>query len=164
MTLSPAPAPPAPKLPRLSRCASAPPAAASPPSPQITLSLNQLAGLGKVFTVAGNPLGGFSVLSPSDPSNLTLLSAAAGGPEGGAGPMTFLKVVGPQYQLVTLPPPALGGALQGLGVAQGAAPRSLGSGVALHTPLKAPADSEVCGVGDLQKVAVETESEGDQEC
>ncbi|CAL8276077.1 unnamed protein product [Arctogadus glacialis] len=179
MTFSPAPSPPAPKHPRLSRCLSAPPAA-SPPPPQITLSLNQLAGLGKVFTlagspVAGNPLGGYTVLSPGGPaaeqaplchpSNLTLLSAAPGGPEGGgAVPMTFLKVLGPQYQLLTLPS-ALGGTLQGAGVAQSAAaPRPLGSSVALHAQVGAPAGPEVCCVGDPQKVAVETESEEDQEC
>ncbi|CAL8365293.1 unnamed protein product [Lota lota] len=185
MTFSPAPSPPAPKHPRLSRCASAPPTAisASPP-PQITLSLNQLAGLplGKVFTVAGSPvagnsLGGYTVLSANAeqsplcyPSNLTMLSAAAGVQEGSATsvPVTFLKVLGPQYQLVTLPPPA-GGALQGLGVTQNAAaPLAGGNSMAVRTPSRpqavAHADSDVCCFADLQKVAVETESEEDQEC
>lgn len=192
MTLSPAPAPPAPKHPRLSRCASAPPITISASSPtQMTLSLNQLAGLplGKVFTVAGTPvagtnLSGYTVLtspvaaleqSPDlYPSNLTVLSAAAGVQEGSATPvpMTFVKVLGPQYQFVTLPPTL--GTLQGLGITQNATvPLPVGNScavnsIAVHTQLKpqvvAQADSGVCCFADLQKGAAETESEEDQEC
>ncbi|KAK9515791.1 hypothetical protein VZT92_026406 [Zoarces viviparus] len=117
MTLAPVPAPPAPKRPRLTRAVSGP---ASVNAAQITLPLSQLTGLqlGKMLTVAGAPgganLGGYTFLTSSlsgselgtDASNLTVLSAAAG-QEGG------FKVVGPQFQLVTLQ-----AALQSLAAAQ----------------------------------------------
>ncbi|KAG7278172.1 hypothetical protein CRUP_002132 [Coryphaenoides rupestris] len=165
MTLSPAPAPspPAPKHPRLSRRVSTPaiaPAVAGIPSPaQMTLSLNPLAGLplGNVLTFpppgAGAQLsGGYTVLTspvahpapgggqPSSdgfPAHLTVLSTAAPGLQEGNGGVTFLKVLGPQYQLVTLPP-----ASQGLnGVAQNAAVQLVvangnnNSNMALHAHL-----------------------------
>ncbi|KAJ3589866.1 hypothetical protein NHX12_010707 [Muraenolepis orangiensis] len=196
MTLSPAPSPPAPKHPRLSRCISAPTVVcAAPPAGQMTLSLSQLSQLSglqgglKVFTMAGNPvaganLSGYTVLtSPaaggvaersSDryPSNLTVLSTAAGVQEGNgtAMPLTFLKVLGPQYQLVTLPPGMLGGALGGTLALTHGATGPVGStcsvnAVAVRPPqVVAQSFSEVSCFGDLQKVAVETESEGDQEC
>lgn len=114
MTLTPVPAPPAPKRPRLTRAVSGPASVNATPA-QITLPLNQLTSLplGKVLTVAGGPagtnLGGYTLLTSSlsgseltgDASNLTVLSAAAG--QEGTG--SFVKVVGPQFQLVTLPAP-----------------------------------------------------------
>lgn len=121
MTLTPVPAPPAPKRPRLTRAVSGPASVGATPT-QITLPLNQLTGLplGKVLTVAGaqagTNLGGYTFLTSSlsgselaaDASNLTVLSTAVG-QDGAAGagsstPSTaFVKVVGPQFQLVTLP-------------------------------------------------------------
>ncbi|XP_076596174.1 glucocorticoid modulatory element-binding protein 2 [Chaetodon auriga] len=121
MTLTPVPAPPAPKRPRLTRAVSGPASVSAAPT-QISLPLNQLTGLplGKVLTVAGaqagTNLGGYTFLTSSlsgselaaDASNLTVLSTAAG-QDGAAGagsstPSTaFVKVVGPQFQLVTLP-------------------------------------------------------------
>ncbi|KAM3872220.1 glucocorticoid modulatory element-binding protein 2 [Diretmus argenteus] len=134
MTLTPVPAPPTPKRPRLTRAVSGPASLNTAPT-QITLPLNQLTGLplGKVLTMAGAPaganLGGYTFLtSPlgtqelaADASNLTVLSAAAAVQEGTAGSSSnpaataFVKVVGPQYQLVTLP-----AALQGLATTQSA--------------------------------------------
>ncbi|XP_070825221.1 glucocorticoid modulatory element-binding protein 2 [Chaetodon trifascialis] len=121
MTLTPVPAPPAPKRPRLTRAVSGPASVSAAPA-QITLPLNQLTGLplGKVLTVAGaqagSNLGGYTFLTSSlsgselaaDASNLTVLSTAAGqdgaAGAGGSTPSTaFVKVVGPQFQLVTLP-------------------------------------------------------------
>lgn len=121
MTLTPVPAPPAPKRPRLTRAVSGP-ASVNATSTQITLPLNQLTGLplGKVLTVAGTQagtnLGGYTLLtSPlsgselaADASNLTVLSTAAGqegaaGASGSATSTAFVKVVGPPFQLVTLP-------------------------------------------------------------
>ncbi|XP_018557016.1 glucocorticoid modulatory element-binding protein 2 isoform X2 [Lates calcarifer] len=121
MTLTPVPAPPAPKRPRLTRAVSGPATVSATPT-QITLPLNQLAGLplGKVLTVAGSPagtnLGGYTLLTSTlsgselvaDSSNLTLLSTAAGqegtaGASGSTASTAFVKVVGPQFQLVTLP-------------------------------------------------------------
>uniref|UniRef100_A0A1A8DIX5 Glucocorticoid modulatory element binding protein 2 n=1 Tax=Nothobranchius kadleci TaxID=1051664 RepID=A0A1A8DIX5_NOTKA len=113
MTLTPVPSPPTPKRPRLTRAVSGPAAVSAAPA-QITLPLNQLSGLplGKVLTVAGGQaganLGGYTLLtSPlselaTDGANVTVLSAAVG-QEGAAGPGSFVKVVGPQFQLVTLP-------------------------------------------------------------
>ncbi|GLD71771.1 glucocorticoid modulatory element-binding protein 2 isoform X1 [Lates japonicus] len=117
--LTPVPAPP-PKRPRLTRAVSGPATVSATPT-QITLPLNQLAGLplGKVLTVAGSPagtnLGGYTLLTSTlsgselvaDSSNLTLLSTAAG-QEGTTAPSApqptaFAKVVGPQFQLLTLP-------------------------------------------------------------
>ncbi|KAM8830978.1 glucocorticoid modulatory element-binding protein 2 isoform 2-T2 [Synchiropus picturatus] len=117
MTLTPVPAPPAPKRPRMTRAASGPPALNSGPA-QIVLPLNQLSGLplGKLLTVAGAPagsdLGGYTLLtSPvagpdlaADGSNVTVLAAA--GQEGAAAPpasAAIIKMLGPQFQLVTLP-------------------------------------------------------------
>ncbi|XP_067447319.1 glucocorticoid modulatory element-binding protein 2 [Thunnus thynnus] len=121
MTLTPVPAPPAPKRPRLTRAISGPASVNATPT-QITLPLNQLTALplGKVLTMAGaqagTNLGGYTLLtSPlagselaADASNLTVLSTAAGqegapGASGSAASTAFVKVVGPQYQLVTLP-------------------------------------------------------------
>ncbi|RVE71224.1 hypothetical protein OJAV_G00072570 [Oryzias javanicus] len=73
--------------------------------------LNNLSGLplGKVLTVAGGqPGGGYTLLtSPlpgselvSDASNVTLLSA---GQDAAASSAAFVKMLGPQFQLVTLP-------------------------------------------------------------
>lgn len=116
MTLTPVPAPPAPKRPRLTRAISGPASVNSAPT-QITLPLNQLTGLplGKVLT-AGTNLSGYTLLTSSlsgselaaDASNLTVLSAAAGqevadGAGSSAASTAFVKVVGPQFQLVTLP-------------------------------------------------------------
>ncbi|XP_074538301.1 glucocorticoid modulatory element-binding protein 2 [Halichoeres trimaculatus] len=116
MTLTPVPAPPAPKRPRLTRAVSGPASVNATPT-QITLPLNQLTGLplGKVLTVAGGQaganLGGYTLLTSSlsgtelagDASNLTVLSTAAGQEGVAGGSPTFVKVVGPQFQLVALP-------------------------------------------------------------
>ncbi|KAM4738012.1 glucocorticoid modulatory element-binding protein 2 isoform 1-T3 [Anableps anableps] len=118
MNLTPVPSPPAPKRPRLTRAVSGPAAVNAAPT-QITLPLSQLGGLplGKVLTVAGaqagGSLGSYTLLtSPlagselgADGSNVTVLSTAAGqGAAAGSGASgAFVKVVGPQFQLVTLP-------------------------------------------------------------
>lgn len=118
MTLTPVPAPPAPKRPRLTRAVSGPASVNAAPT-QITLPLNQLTSLplSKVLTMAGSQagtnLGGYTLLTSSisgselaaDASNLTVLSTAAGqeGAAGSAASTAFVKVVGPQFQLVTLP-------------------------------------------------------------
>lgn len=103
MTLTPVPAPPVAKRPRLTRAVSGP-AAVGSSTQQISLPLSQLSGLplGKVLTVAGAQ-GGYTLLtSPlpgselgADTSNLTVLQDGAGG--------GFVKVLGPQFQLLTLP-------------------------------------------------------------
>uniref|UniRef100_A0A3P8NEW2 SAND domain-containing protein n=1 Tax=Astatotilapia calliptera TaxID=8154 RepID=A0A3P8NEW2_ASTCA len=120
MTLTPVPAPPGPKRPRLTRAVSGPAAVNAAPT-QITLPLSQLTSLplGKVLTVAGaqpsTNVGAYTLLTSSlcgselsaDGSNLTVLSTAAG-QEGAAGASSqaasgaFVKLVGPQFQLVTL--------------------------------------------------------------
>lgn len=129
MTLTPVPAPPAPKRPRLTRAISGPASVSAAPT-QITLPLNQLTSLplGKVLTVAGaqagTNLGGYTLLTSSlsgselaaDASNLTVLSTAAGQEGAGVGSTAFVKVVGPQFQLMTLP-----AALQSLTATQGTA-------------------------------------------
>lgn len=134
MTLTPVPAPPAPKRPRLTRAVSGPASVNAAPT-QITLPLSQLTGLplGKVLTLAGGQagtnLGGYTFLTSSlsgselaaDASNLTVLSTAAGqegaaGASGSAASTAFVKVVGPQFQLVTLPT-----ALQSLATTQSTA-------------------------------------------
>ncbi|XP_053173547.1 glucocorticoid modulatory element-binding protein 2 [Scomber japonicus] len=129
MTLTPVPTSPAPKRPRLTRAISGPASVNTTPA-QITLPLNQLTALpmGKVLTMAGpqagTNLGGYTLLTSSlsgteltaDASNLTVLSTAAGqeGAPGVSGSSTaFVKVVGPQFQLVTLP-----AALQSLATTQ----------------------------------------------
>lgn len=134
MTLTPVPAAPAPKRPRLTRAVSGPAAVNAAPT-QITLPLNQLTSLplGKVLTMAGGQagtnLGGYTLLTSAlsgpelaaDASNLTVLSAAAG-QEGAASigssvaSTAFVKVVGSQFQLVTLP-----ATMQSLATAQGTA-------------------------------------------
>ncbi|XP_058500177.1 glucocorticoid modulatory element-binding protein 2 [Solea solea] len=115
MTLTPVPALSPPKRPRLTRAISSPAKVSAAPA-QITLPLNQLTSLplGKVLTMAGTQastnLGGYTFLTSAlsgselvaDSSNLTVLSTAAG-QEGAAGAGSFVKVVGPQFQLVTLP-------------------------------------------------------------
>ncbi|KAM8754745.1 glucocorticoid modulatory element-binding protein 2 isoform 2-T2 [Acanthopagrus schlegelii] len=134
MTLTPVPAAPMPKRPRLTRAISGPAAVNAAPT-QITLPLNQLTSLplGKVLTMAGGQagtnLGGYTLLTSTlsgselaaDASNLTVLSAAMG-QEGAAGTgastasTAFVKVVGPQFQLVTLP-----ATMQSLATTQGTA-------------------------------------------
>ncbi|KAM4562778.1 glucocorticoid modulatory element-binding protein 2 isoform 2-T2 [Odontesthes bonariensis] len=126
MTLTPVPSPQAPKRPRLTRTISGPAAVNAAGATQITLPLNQLSGLqlGKVLTMAGAQAGanlsGYTLLtSPlsgselaADTSNLTVLSTAAGqeGTAGAGGSTAFVKMVGPQFQLVTLPLTAAQGA------------------------------------------------------
>lgn len=118
MNLTPVPSLPAPKRPRLTRAVSGPAAVSATPT-QIALPLSQLGGLplGKVLTVAGaqagSNLSGYTLLtSPlsgselgADGSNVTVLSTAGG--QGAAAESgtsgAFVKVVGPQFQLVTLP-------------------------------------------------------------
>lgn len=121
MTLTPVPAPTAPKRPRLTRAVSGPATVNAAPT-QITLPLNQLTSLplSKVLSVAGaqagTNLGGYTLLtSPlcgselaADASNLTVLSTAAGqdgaaAASSSAASTAFVKVVSPQFQLVTLP-------------------------------------------------------------
>ncbi|XP_054625046.1 glucocorticoid modulatory element-binding protein 2 [Dunckerocampus dactyliophorus] len=130
MNLTPAPATPPRKRARLSRTTSSP-ATISPAPAQVTLPLSQLSGvaLGKLLTVAGAPaatnLGGYTLLtSPlngselvADASNLTVLSTVAG-QEGSSAEssstVSFVKMVSPQFQLVTLP-------IQGLATTQNTA-------------------------------------------
>ncbi|KAK5609894.1 hypothetical protein CRENBAI_013539 [Crenichthys baileyi] len=118
MNLTPIPSPTAPKRPRLTRAISGPAAVNATPT-QIALPLNQLGSLplGKVLTVAGaqagSNLGGYTLLtSPlsgselgANGSNVTVFSTAAGqGAAAGSGTSgAFVKVVGPQFQLLTLP-------------------------------------------------------------
>lgn len=118
-----APAAPAPKRSRMSRIV-------GPAPTQVAVPLSQLSAvsLGKLLTVAGPPaatnLGGYTLLtSPlngselaADASNLTVLSAVAGqeGTSSESGTVvssTFVKMLSPQFQLVTL---------QGLAAAQNA--------------------------------------------
>ncbi|XP_012712320.1 glucocorticoid modulatory element-binding protein 2 isoform X1 [Fundulus heteroclitus] len=113
MNLTPVPSPPAPKRPRLTRAISGP-AAVNASSAQIALPLSQL---GKALTVAGaqtgNNLSSYTLMtSPvsgselgADGSNVTVLSTAAGqgAMAGSSTSGTFVKVVRPQFQLVTLP-------------------------------------------------------------
>ncbi|XP_076023134.1 glucocorticoid modulatory element-binding protein 2 isoform X2 [Genypterus blacodes] len=152
MTLAPLPAPPMPKRPRVTRAVSSPASVNAAPA-QITLPITQLSGLplGKVLSVAGAPgstsLGGFTLLtSPvagseltADSSNLTVLSAI--GQEGVAGAATstaFMKVVSPQYQLVTLP-----AALHGLATMQSSmVPQTVNTIRVLATPANAEAESQ----------------------
>ncbi|XP_078110308.1 glucocorticoid modulatory element-binding protein 2 [Sander vitreus] len=154
MTLTPVPAPPTPKRPRLTRAISGPASVNAAPA-QITLPLNQLSGLplGKVLTVAGAPpgtnLGGYTFLTSSlsgselasDGSNLTVLSAAAGqeGTVGGspASAAAFVKVVGPQFQLVTLP-----AGLQSLAMAQCGVQQQVGSISVMDATAPAADDSQ----------------------
>ncbi|XP_029307351.1 glucocorticoid modulatory element-binding protein 2 [Cottoperca gobio] len=141
MTLTPVPAPPVAKRPRLTRAVSGP---ASVNTAQITLPLNQLGG---VLTVAGasggTNLGGYTLLTslsgselPVDASNLTVLSAAAGQDvaASGSAASTFVKVVSPQFQLVTLP-----ATLQSLSAAQSAIQQQVGS-ISMVDAMAATAD------------------------
>ncbi|XP_008411214.1 glucocorticoid modulatory element-binding protein 2 [Poecilia reticulata] len=108
MNLTPAPSPPAAKRPRLTRAVSGPAAVNATPT-QIALPLSQLSGL----TVAGAQAGSYTLLTSPlsgselgvDGSNVTVLSAATGqGTAVGSGTSgSFVKVLGPQFQLVTLP-------------------------------------------------------------
>lgn len=119
MTLTPVTPPPALKRPRLTRAVSGPAAVGAAPA-QITLPLSQLSGLplGKVLTVAGGQpganLSGYTLLTSPlpgselvpDASNVTLLSPgqeAAAGAGCSAASAAFVKMLGPQFQLVTLP-------------------------------------------------------------
>lgn len=127
MTLAPAPAPSPPKRPRLTRTVSSPAKVSAVPT-QITLPLNQLTNLplGKVLTMAGDPastnLGGYTLLTSAlpgselvpDGSSVTVLSTTTGQEDTTDGTSTFVKVLGPQFQLVTLP-----STLQGLASTQG---------------------------------------------
>ncbi|XP_032375731.1 glucocorticoid modulatory element-binding protein 2 [Etheostoma spectabile] len=183
MTLTPVPAPPAPKRPRLTRAVSGPASVnAAPPTTQITLPLNQLSGLplGKVLTVAGAPpganhLGSYTFLTSSSLSgselasdganHLTVLSAAPAGQEGAAGggspTPAFVKVVGSQFQLVTLP-----AGLQSLAVAQCAVQQQVGgvgdaTATAADDPQgdgRADADGE-----DASRTEPAAEGDGDQD-
>ncbi|XP_029994988.1 glucocorticoid modulatory element-binding protein 2 isoform X2 [Sphaeramia orbicularis] len=160
MTLTPVPACPAPKRPRLTRAISGPASVNTAPT-QITLPLNQLSGLplGKVLTVAGAPsgtnLGGYTLLtSPlggselaADSSNLTVLSAMVG-QEGAGGGSTasaaFVKVVGPQIQLVTLP-----ATLQGLAAGQGTITQTV-SGISVVDTMATADDSQEEGQAEVE--------------
>ncbi|XP_068606314.1 glucocorticoid modulatory element-binding protein 2 [Brachionichthys hirsutus] len=163
MTLTPVPAPLAPKRPRLTRATSGPASISAAAPTQIALPINQLAGLplGKVLTVAGAQtgasLGGYTLLTSalstsdvqSDASNLALLSTTLG-QEGAAGAgctasAAFVKVLGPQYQLVTLPP-----TMQGLAAKQSAAVQQQVAGVSVLDCIAADARGpcqDVCGEG-----------------
>lgn len=137
MTLAPVPAPAAPKRPRLARTVSGPASVSAAPT-QITLPLNHLSGLplGKILTVAGaqpaTNLDGYTFLTSSlsgselatDSTNLTVLSTAVEqeATAGGGGSAAFVKVLGPQFQLVTLP-----ATLQHLTATQNAAQQQVGS-------------------------------------
>ncbi|XP_041655632.1 glucocorticoid modulatory element-binding protein 2 isoform X1 [Cheilinus undulatus] len=170
MTLTPVPAPPAPKRPRLTRAVSGPASVNANPT-QITLPLNQLTSLplGKVLTVAGGQaganLGGYTLLtSPlsgselaGDAANLTVLSAAAG-QEGAAG-SAFVKVVGPQFQLVTLP-----SGLQGLATTQSSAVQQQVGTISVVDATETAADepqeeNQVEGEEEGQTEAVKEEEE-----
>ncbi|XP_028265832.1 glucocorticoid modulatory element-binding protein 2 isoform X2 [Parambassis ranga] len=174
MTLTPVPAPPVPKRPRLTRAVSGPATVNATPT-QITLPLNQLTSLplGKVLTVAGTQadanLGGYTLLtSPlsgtelaADASNLTVLSTAVG-QEGTAGAGGFVKVVGPQFQLVTLP-----ATLQGLATTQSTTvPQQVSTISVVDAMVTAPDDTqegnqiEGDDEGQLQQVK---EDEGEQQ-
>ncbi|XP_023812819.1 glucocorticoid modulatory element-binding protein 2 [Oryzias latipes] len=119
MTLTPVTPPPALKRPRLTRAVSGPATIGAAPT-QITLPLSQLSGLplGKVLTMAGGQpgasLAGYTLLtSPlagselvADASNVALLSPGQEGAAGAgcsASSAAFVKMLGPQFQLVTLP-------------------------------------------------------------
>lgn len=163
MTLTPVPAPPAPKRPRLTRAVSGPASVNAAPT-QITLPLNQLTALplGKVLTMAGaqagTNLGGYTLLtSPltgselaADASNLTVLSTAAGqeGTAGAGGSTAFVKVVGPQFQLVTLP-----AALQSLASTQNTAISQAVSSISV-------VDATATAADDLLE---ESHADGDEE-
>ncbi|KAF0036523.1 hypothetical protein F2P81_011835 [Scophthalmus maximus] len=162
MTLTPVPAAPPPKRPRLTRTVSSPAKVNAAPT-QITLPINQLTGLqlGKVLTMAGAPagttLGGYTLLTSSlsgselvaDPSNLTVLSTTAG------------QLVGPQFQLVTLP-----AALQSLATAQSTAVQQQVGSIsvmdAMATVDDSQEDPQTDGEEEGQPVEVKEEEDGEQ--
>ncbi|KAF3859968.1 hypothetical protein F7725_000223 [Dissostichus mawsoni] len=104
MTLAPVPAPPTPKRPRLTRAVSGP-ASSTPPHPDHSEPDGGASDHGRRNR---RQPGGYTLLTSSlsgseltgDASNLTVLSAAAGGQEGAGG--SLLKLMGPQFQLVTM--------------------------------------------------------------
>ncbi|XP_034029029.1 glucocorticoid modulatory element-binding protein 2 [Thalassophryne amazonica] len=170
MTLTPLPAATAAKRPRLTRAVSGPASVNAAPL-QITLPLSQLAGLpvGKVLTVAGAPAGsGYTLLtSPvigpelaTDASNLTVVSAGAGqeataAAGTAAASAAFVKVVGSQFQLVTLP-----AALPSQATAQNAALSPPVGGVGVAT---ADVPGEDRGVGAVEGESVQVaEEDGEQ--
>lgn len=162
MTLAPVPVPPPPKRPRLSRAVSGPPAVSAAPT-QITLPVSQLSSLplSKVLTVAGTQAGGYTFLTSqlsgaelaADGSGLTVLST---GQEGAAGGHTaFVKVMGPQFQLVSLP-----GGLQGLATTQGVQ-QQLGSISVVDTAIAAAEEPQEEEEGE-QAGGVEEEAQPEQ--
>ncbi|XP_040048347.1 glucocorticoid modulatory element-binding protein 2 isoform X2 [Gasterosteus aculeatus] len=161
MTLAPVPAPPALKRPRLTRAVSGPASVGASPT-QITLPLGQLTGLplSKVLTVAGAQAGanlaGYTFLTSSlsgaelgsDGSNVTVLSATAGQEGGG-----FVKVVGPQFQLVTLQ-----AALQSLAATQ----QQVGSLSVLDATATAANESQEEGEADGEEESQPEQEDGEQ--
>lgn len=165
MTLTPVPAPTTAKRPRLTRAISGP-ASAAPT--QIALPLNQLTGfpLGKVLTSTN--LGGYTLLTSSlsgselaaDPSNLTVLSTAVGQETsaGAGGSAAFIKVVGPQFQLVTLP-----ATLQNLTTTQNAAvQQQVGSISVMDVTAAGAAESQEGGQADRGDEEQVKEQDGEQ--
>lgn len=165
MTLAPAPAPPTPKRPRMTRTISGPASISAAPT-QITLPLNQLSGLplGKLLTVAPAPaganLGGYTLLtSPlpgseltADGTNLTVLSTGQEGVLGGGASSTaFVKMVGTQFQLVTLP-----AALQNLATTHTTVAQPAGT----ISVVDATVEATVAAMDDFQ---VESQAECEQE-
>lgn len=174
MTLTPVPSPPAPKRPRLARTVSVPTSVNAAPT-QITLPLNQLTGLplGKVLTVAGAQaganLGGYTLLTSSlsgselaaDASNLTVLSTAAGqeGTASAGSSPAFVKVVSPQYQLVTLP-----ATLQSLAATQsGTVQQQIGSISVVDATATVADDSQEEGAADGSDGAEQVKEQGEEQ-
>lgn len=172
MTLAPVPAPAAPKRPRLTRTVSGPASVSAAPT-QITLPLNHLAGLplGKILTVAGaqpaTNLDGYTLLTSSlsgselatDSSNLTVLSAAVEqeATAGAGGAAAFVKVLGPQFQLVTLP-----ATLQHLTAAQNATQQQVGSISLMDVTATAANDPQEKVAADGGEEEEVREQEGEQ--
>lgn len=166
MTLTPVPAAPAPKRPRLTRTVSGPASVSAAPT-QIALPLNHLAGLplGKILTVAGAQpaanLEGYTLLtSPlpgaelaADSSGLTVVSASVE-QEASAGSSpaaaAFVKVLGPQFQLLALP-----ATLQQLAATQNAAQPQVG-GISLMdvtaTAANEPQESVVADAAEEERL------------
>ena len=130
MTLTPVAAPAPPKRPRLTRAVSGPASVGAAPT-QITLPLNQLAGLplAKILSVAG------AQAAPGLEA-YTLLTSPLPGSEL-AGEASGLAVLGPQFQLLTLP-----AALQQLAAAQNAAQQPLGSISLVDVTATAPSEPQ----------------------
>lgn len=175
MTLTPVPAPPAPKRPRLTRTISGPASVSAAPT-QITLPLNQLAGLplGKILTVAGAQpaanLDGYTLLTSSlsgtelaaDSSNLTVLSTTveqegAAGAGGSPTSTAFVKVLGPQFQLVTLP-----ATLQHLTASQTAVQQQVGTISLMDVTATAANDAQETVPGDGGEEEQVKEHDGEQ--